>query len=230
MTMTRLYIEANVSSKGAERFPRPLHTLSHSSSLAPTLLLWWARLPLNGSQFGAGFASRGRSETCFTLRERLFSCAAFLLQHSSHRHRYVAWRLAFSIMHSSHWHSVQLNFNFYHLFSSPALLSLSFLFLPFSFKFVLVLYSPVSYSPVSFTFLYFSFRNLLLYHSPVLSLFLCIILVCFVLSAARLGAHRIKVWGSRFSGPRFYYLLSSHHRLRTQQRLVLLHNYVRICE
>ena len=82
------HLEANVSSKGhgaAERFPslaasaaahpQPLRVrlgviFPVALTLRVRLLLWWARLPLNGSQFGAGFASRGRSdsETCSSLR------------------------------------------------------------------------------------------------------------------------------------------------------------------
>ena len=42
----------------AERFPRPLHTVIHSSSQALLFMRWWALLVLDGSRFGAGLASR----------------------------------------------------------------------------------------------------------------------------------------------------------------------------
>ena len=125
------------------------------------------------------------------------------------------------------WHSVQLNF--YHLFSSrptPGLLSESlfresFLFLLF--YFVLVLYSLVSLS-------FSTSRNLLLYYTRLFLFFFFsflsffrysflyyhMILVCFV-SAARLGAHRVKFdWGHGSVDPVSTIYL--HHRLRTQQR------------
>ena len=61
---------------------------------------WMLHLISGGSQFGAGFSSRGWSETWRSLKVRPFLCCSFFLSipliSAAQLQRYVLWRLALS--------------------------------------------------------------------------------------------------------------------------------------
>lgn len=84
-------LEANASSKGAERFPRPLHSLSHSSFpplvSSGTIII---KLAFDGFGLVLGFASGGLPRHDVVVSETL-SVLPFpsYSQRSSQQHRYV---------------------------------------------------------------------------------------------------------------------------------------------